>query len=139
MLNNFKEFIIRGNVVDLSVGVIMGAAFTGIVNSFVTDILMPPIGKLSADIDFSNFFVNLSDGHYPTLKAAKEAGAVTINYGRFITELVHFTLVAFAVFLLVHSINKFRRQQDARPKPVPRMEVLMQEMCEHLKCIAKRE
>ncbi len=89
MINEFKQFITRGNVLDLAVGIIIGAAFTGIVNSLVADILMPPIGKIMGGIDFSNFFINLSEGHYNSLKAAKEAGAATINYGLFLNQVIN--------------------------------------------------
>src|SRR5690606_4433576 len=93
MLEEFKKFIARGNVIDLAVGIIIGAAFTGIVNSLVKDIIMPPIGKLSGGVDFKNFFINLSEGSFDTLSAAQEAGAVTINYGLFANQVVNFLIV----------------------------------------------
>lgn len=133
MLNEFKQFIARGNVIDLAVGIIMGAAFTGIVNSLVADILMPPIGKLMGGIDFSNFFFNLSEGSYATLQAAKSAGAATINYGVFLNHLINFLIVSFAVFMLVKQVNRFRKAEDAKPVAQPRQEILLEEIRDLLK------
>ena len=135
MLQEFKQFISRGNVVDLAVGIIMGAAFTGIVNSLVKDIIMPPVGKLMGGIDFSGFFINLSSGHYDTLKAAQEAGAATINYGLFLNQVINFLIVAFAVFMLVKQVNRFKKAQDAADlaAPPPRSEVLLEEIRDLLK------
>lgn len=107
MLQEFKKFAMRGNVVDLAVGVIIGAAFGKIITSLVSDVIMPPIGLLLGGIDFSNIFINLSGGDYPSLAAAKDAGAATINVGVFINTLLDFTIIAFAIFLLVRQINKF--------------------------------
>jgi large conductance mechanosensitive channel len=133
MIHEFKQFITRGNVLDLAVGIIIGAAFTGIVNSLVADILMPPIGKIMGGIDFSNFFINLSDGHYVSLKAAKEAGAATINYGLFLNQVINFLIVSFAIFMIVKQANRFRKAQDATPAPAPRSEVLLEEIRDLLK------
>lgn len=133
MFNEFKKFITRGNVVELAVGIIIGAAFTGIVNSLVNDIIMPPIGKIMGGIDFSNFFINLSEGSYPTLKAAKEAGAATINYGLFINQVLNFLIVSFAVFILVKQVNRFRTKQEAVPIVPPRSEQLLEEIRDLLK------
>lgn len=134
MLNEFKQFIARGNVIDLAVGIIMGAAFTGIVNSLVKDIIMPPIGKIMGGFDFSNLFLNLSDGSYVTLKAAQEAGAATINYGIFLNQVINFLIVAFAVFMLVKQVNRFKRQEEARPTvSPPRQEILLEEIRDLLK------
>jgi large conductance mechanosensitive channel len=109
MWREFRDFAVRGNVVDLAVGLILGAAFTTIVNSLVNDILMPPIGLLLGGIDFSDFFITLKGaGGYPTVAAAKTAGAVTLNYGLFINTVIRFVIVAFAVFLLVKQINRLR-------------------------------
>lgn len=108
MLQEFKTFISRGNVIDLAVGIIMGAAFTAIVNSLVSDVIMPPIGMLIGGLDFSNLFLSLSGGDYANLKAAKDAGAATINYGIFINAIIHFIIVSFAVFILVRQVNRFR-------------------------------
>lgn len=133
MFGEFKQFIARGNVIDLAVGIIMGAAFTGIVNSLVKDVIMPPIGKILGGIDFSNFFINLSGGSYATLKAAQEAGAATINYGLFANQVINFLIVSFAVFLLVKQVNRFQRQKDAAPVAPPRSEQLLAEIRDLLK------
>ena len=113
MWQEFKTFAMRGNVIDLAVGVIIGAAFGKIVASLVNDIVMPPIGLLIARIDFSNLFLNLSGPHYDSLKAAKEAGAATVNYGLFINELINFAIVAFVIFLVVRYINRLTRRAAA--------------------------
>lgn len=122
MLKEFKEFAMRGNVVDMAVGIIIGAAFGTIVNSLVQDVIMPPIGLLLGKIDFTNFFVVLKEGKaagpYASVAAAKAAGAVTMNYGVFINTIISFLIVVFAVFLLVRTINKMRRQEEALP-PAP--------------------
>jgi len=119
MFREFREFAMRGNVVDMAVGIIIGAAFGTIVNSLVADIIMPPIGLLLGDVDFANLFAVLREGKvagpYGSLAAAKAAGAVTLNYGVFINTIISFLIVAFAVFLLVRSINKLKRQQEAVP------------------------
>jgi large conductance mechanosensitive channel len=115
MLKEFKEFALRGNVVDLAIGIVIGGAFGKIVSSFVGDILMPPIGLLLGNVDFSNLFVNLSGGRYESLAAAQEAGAATINYGLFISTVIDFVIVAFAMFLLVRQINRLQREEDEEP------------------------
>lgn len=107
MLKEFKEFAMRGNMLDLAVGVIIGAAFGGVVTSLVNDLLMPPLGRLVGRVDFSSLFVNLSDQHYDSLAAAKAAGAPTLNYGNFLNTIINFIIVAFAVFLLVRAVNKW--------------------------------
>jgi len=107
MLKEFKEFAMRGNVLDLAVGVIIGAAFGKIVSSLVDDILMPPIGKVLGHMDFSNLFINLSETSYPTIAAAKAAGSPTLNYGIFLNAIINFLIVAFAVFLLVRTVNRW--------------------------------
>lgn len=113
MLNDFRTFVMRGNVVDLAVGVIIGAAFGAITKSLVDDVIMPPIGLALGGIDFSNMFLVLKEGAapgpYATLAAAKEAGAVTLNYGLFITSVVTFLIIAFAVYLLVKAVNRLHR------------------------------
>lgn len=120
MWKEFREFAMRGNVLDMAVGIVIGAAFGKIVSSFVSDVLMPPLGLLVGNIDFSDLFVVLKHGTvpgpYPTLAKAQEAGAVTINYGVFIDTVVSFLVVAFAVFLLVKSVNRLKRQ-EAPPAP----------------------
>ena len=113
MLKEFRTFIVRGNMVDLAVGIVIGAAFTTVVNSFVTDLLMPPIGLLLGRIDFNNLFITLSGGPYPTIAAAKAAGAPTLNYGLFINNVINLLIVGFAVFLVVKQVNRLRG-----PEPV---------------------
>jgi len=140
MLKEFREFIARGSVIDLAVGVVVGAAFTAIVNSLVTDILMPPLGLLLGGIDFSNFFVTLKGtGGYPSLDAAKAAGAVTLNYGQFINAVIRFLIVAFAIFVLVKQVNRIYRKPAAPPPPAepPRQEVLLTEIRDILKQSAR--
>ncbi len=113
MLKEFKEFAMRGNVLDLAVGVIIGAAFGKIVASLVEDVLMPPLGRLIGHMDFSNLFLNLGDKSYETIAAAKAAGAPTLNYGNFINTIINFLIVAFAIFLLVRMVNRW----TATPAP----------------------
>jgi large conductance mechanosensitive channel len=117
MLSEFKTFIMRGNVIDLAVGVIMGAAFGTIVTSLVNDILMPPIGRLLGGVDFKDLFVSLSGQSYPTLAAAKAAAAPTINYGVFLNAVISFAIVAFAVFLLVQQVNRLFPKPAGPPAP----------------------
>ncbi len=117
MMAEFKKFVMRGNVLDLAVGIIIGAAFGKIVSSLVNDILMPPIGKLLGGVNFADFFINLSGGSYDTLAAAKEAGAATINYGVFLNTIIEFLIVALAVFLLVRWINKLVTPPPPPPAP----------------------
>ena len=136
MLDEFKKFIARGNVVDLAVGIIMGAAFTGIVNSLVKDVIMPPIGMVTGGIDFSGLYFNLSGGDYASLKAAQDAGAATINYGVFINQIINFVIVSFAVFVLVKQVNRLQVKQAANPPappPPPRSELLLEEIRDLLK------
>ncbi len=116
MLKEFKEFVMRGNVLDMAVGIIMGAAFGKIVTVFVSDVLMPPIGLLLGSVDFSNLFLNLSAKSYATLAEAKAAGAATVNYGLFLNTVIDFLIVAFAIFLLIRQVNRLRAPQVA---PVP--------------------
>ena len=120
MLKEFKEFVMRGNVVDMAVGIIIGAAFGTIIKSLVSDVIMPPIGLLFGYIDFSNLFIVLRQGAkeagpYGSLAAAKAAGAVSINYGFFINTVISFVIVAFAVFLLIRGVNKMKRQAETPP------------------------
>ncbi len=116
MLKEFKEFAMRGNVVDMAVGIVIGAAFGRIVSSFVNDVLMPPIGMLMGNLDFSNLFINLSGQAVGTLAEAQERGLATINYGMFLNTVIDFLIVAFAIFLLVRQLNRLRR--EAEPAPV---------------------
>ncbi|HTP05118.1 MAG TPA: large conductance mechanosensitive channel protein MscL [Nitrospirota bacterium] len=118
MLKDFKEFIMRGNVVDLAVAVIIGAAFGKIVSSLVNDVLMPPIGLILGNVDFSNLFVNLPSTSYKSLAEAKAAGAATINYGVFLNAVVDFIIMAFVIFLLVRAVSRMKRLQTA---PAPAM------------------
>lgn len=122
MLDEFKKFAIRGNVIDMAVGIIIGAAFGSIVQSLVTDVITPPIGLLTGNVDFTNLFLVLKEGTptapYATLQAAQDAGAVTINYGLFLNTVVSFLIVAFAIFLLVRYINQLR-EPDEGPAPPP--------------------
>lgn len=111
MLKEFKEFAMKGNVIDMAVGIIIGAAFGKIITSLVNDILMPPIGRLIGKMDFSNLFINLSGADYETVAEAKKAGAATINYGLFLNATIDFLIVAFAIFLLVRQINRLKREQ----------------------------
>ena len=113
MLDEFKKFAMRGNVMDMAVGIVIGAAFTKIVDSFVKDILMPPIGLALGKVDFSNLYLSLTGQSFPSLEAAKAAGAPTINYGLFINTVIDFLIVAFAIFLLVRWVNKMREKPEA--------------------------
>jgi large conductance mechanosensitive channel len=133
MLKEFKEFAMRGNVVDLAIGVIIGAAFGKIVTSLVNDVLMPPIGLLLGNVDFSNLFLNLN-GNYETVEAATSAGAPIIKYGLFINTVIDFVIVAFVIFLLVKGINRLKKQQEAAPPPGPSaQEKLLMEIRDVLK------
>ncbi|MDJ0936958.1 MAG: large conductance mechanosensitive channel protein MscL [Kiloniellales bacterium] len=115
MFEEFKKFAMRGNVVDMAVGIIIGAAFGKIVASFVKDIIMPPIGLLLGDVDFSNLFVTLSEGSYETMAQAQEAGAATLNYGAFINTVVDFLIVAFAIFIVIRQMNRLKKTEEAAP------------------------
>jgi large conductance mechanosensitive channel len=140
MFKEFREFAMRGNVVDMAVGIIIGGAFGLIVSSLVADIIMPPIGLLLGNVDFTDLFVILKEGTppgpYASLEAAKTAGAVTVNYGLFINRIISFVIVAFAVFLLIKSINTMRARQEAAPAAPPeptKQEVLLAEIRDILK------
>ena len=115
MLKEFKAFAMRGNVIDMAVGIVIGAAFGKIVSSFVGDVLMPPIGKLMGNVNFADLFYVLGDGKFDTLAAAKEAGAATINYGVFINTVLDFVIVAFAIFMVIRQMNKLKKQEEAPP------------------------
>jgi large conductance mechanosensitive channel len=117
MLKEFRDFAMRGNVVDLAVGLIIGAAFGKIVTSLVNDILMPPLGLLLGSVDFSNLFINLSSHHYATLAEARQAGAATVNYGAFINTIIDFVIVAFAIFILIKQINQLQRLHKKEAPP----------------------
>lgn len=124
MFNEFKAFISRGNVIDLAVGIIIGSAFTAIVSSLVSDIIMPPIGLVLGGIDFSDFFISLDGETYKSLKAAKDAGATTINYGLFINAVIKFLIVAMAVFILVKQVNRLQKKPEAAPALTKDQELL---------------
>lgn len=113
MLKEFKAFAMRGNVVDMAIGIIIGAAFGKIVTSLVTDILMPPIGLILGKVDFSNLFLNISGKAYASVAEAKAAGAATINYGVFLNNIIDFVIVAFAIFLLIRQINRWNKPAPA--------------------------
>ena len=129
MLKEFKEFALRGNVVDMAVGIVIGAAFSTIVKSLVDDIIMPPIGLVTGGVDFSNLYINLSGGDYQSLAQAREAGAATINVGLFINSVISFAIVAFALFMLIKGMNQLRRKQEEEPasEPPPSREVQLLE------------
>ena len=115
MLKEFRDFAVRGNVLDMAIGIIMGAAFGKIISSLVSDLLMPPIGLLLGRVDFGSLFLNLSGTAYPSLAAAREASAPTINYGVFVNTVLDFLIVAFAIFLLIRQINRLRRKEEEKP------------------------
>src|SRR6056297_1564370 len=119
MLNEFKKFIMRGNVLDMAVGIVIGTAFVAIVRSFVNDIIMPPIGLLLGGIDFSNLFILLKQGVTPgpflTVAEAQEAGAVTLNYGVFINTIISFLIIGFAIFLIIRKVNSMKKKEEAAP------------------------
>lgn len=133
MWREFRDFAVRGNVVDLAVGFILGAAFTTIVNSLVNDILMPPIGLLLGGIDFSDFFITIKGQSYPSIAAAKAGGAVTINYGLFINSVIKFVIVAFAVFILVKQINRLKLNMGPAAAGPTKTEELLTEIRDLLK------
>jgi large conductance mechanosensitive channel len=113
MFKEFKEFAMRGNVIDMAVGIVIGGAFGKIVSSFVKDIIMPPIGKLMGGVDFSSLYINLSGGSYASLAEAQEAGAATLNYGVFINTLLDFIIIAFAIFMVIRAMNKMKKKEEA--------------------------
>jgi large conductance mechanosensitive channel len=136
MFKEFKEFAMRGNMLDMAVGIIMGAAFSGLVTSIVNDMIMPIVGAVTGGVDFSSFFINLSgpQDQFPSLDAAKAAGAATVNYGFFINLVINFLIVAFVMFLLIKGMNKLRREAPAAPPPAPpRSETLLEEIRDLLK------
>jgi large conductance mechanosensitive channel len=119
MLKEFKEFAMKGNVLDMAIGVIIGGAFGKIVSSLVSDVLMPPIGLLMGKVDFSSLFIDLSRTSPPSLTAAKAAGAPTLNYGVFLQSVFDFIIVAFVIFMLVKQVNRFKKETPAAPPPAP--------------------
>ena len=137
MLKEFREFAVKGSVVDMAVGIIIGAALGKIVDSLVKDLIMPPIGLALGNVDFVNLFMVLKQGAQPgpylTLEAAQKAGAVTFNYGAFINTLTSFIIVAFVVFLLVRAINRMRREEEKKPAATPEEVALLREIRDTLK------
>jgi large conductance mechanosensitive channel len=125
MLNEFKEFALRGNVMDMAVGIIIGAAFSTIVRSLVDDIIMPPIGVVTGGVDFSSIFIALNGQHYDSLAAARQAGAPTMNIGLFTNNVITFVIVAFVLFMAINAMNQLRRKQEEDPasEPPPSREV----------------
>jgi len=119
MLKEFKDFAVKGNVVDMGVGIVIGAAFTSIVTSFVSDIVNPILGVITGGIDFSNLFINLGAGEFESLKAAQEAGAPTINYGLFINAIISFLIVAWVLFLVVKGVNRLKRELEEKKEAAP--------------------
>ena len=137
MLKEFRDFAVRGSVVDMAIGIIIGAAFGKIVDSLVKDVIMPPIGLLLGQVDFSNLFLVMKQGAqagpYISVDVAQKAGAVTFNYGVFINTLISFVIVAFAVFLLIRVINRLKKQEEAKPAATPEDVVLLREIRDALK------
>jgi len=137
MLKEFRDFAVRGNVVDMAVGIIIGAAFGKIVDSLVKDVIMPPIGLLLGQVDFSNLFLVMKQGTqagpYMNVEVAQKAGAVTFNYGVFINTVISFVIVAFAVFLLIRVINRLKKQEEAKHAATPEDVVLLREIRDALK------
>jgi large conductance mechanosensitive channel len=137
MFQEFKEFALKGNLVDMATGIIIGAAIGTLVNSLVNDIIMPPIGLLLGGADFANIFLTIKEGAtagpYGSVESAAAAGAVTINFGLFINALISFLIVAFVVFILIKGMNNLRRQEEAAPPPPPKSEVLLEEIRDALR------
>lgn len=133
MFNEFKAFIAKGNVMDMAVGIIIGAAFTAIVNSMVGDILMPVIGVFTSGMDFSNLFVALDGNSYATLAAAEEAGATVVKYGVFMNAVINFLIVAFVIFMLIKQVNRLKEKEAAAPATPPADVKLLTEIRDLLK------
>jgi large conductance mechanosensitive channel len=133
IFEEFRKFAMRGSVVDLAVGVVIGAAFTGIVNSLVKDVITPPIGLLTGGLDFGNLFVVLKGTHLETLKATQDAGAITINYGLFINAIINFLIVALALFLVIRQLNRLTAPKNPPPESVPEDTKLLREIRDSLK------
>ncbi|MEO1137348.1 MAG: large conductance mechanosensitive channel protein MscL [Pseudomonadota bacterium] len=136
IIKEFQEFAVKGNVMDMAVGIIIGGAFGTIVKSLVDDVIMPPVGWMMGDVDFSDLFFNLSDVQYESLSAAQEAGAPVIAYGSFINNVIAFLVVAWAVFLLIKGMNSLKKKQEEAPAEAPappRSEVLLEEIRDALK------
>ncbi len=133
MISEFKEFAMKGNVMDMAVGIIIGGAFGKIISSLVSDIIMPIVGKMMGGVDFSTLFMNLGDGEYATLAAAQEAGAATLNYGSFIQAAIDFLIIAFAIFMMIKAMNSSKKAEEEAPAAPPAEEVLLTEIRDLLK------
>ena len=136
MLEEFKKFAMRGNVVDMAVGIVIGGAFGKIVSSLVNDVIMPPIGMVMGNVDFSQLYINLTGEEFASLAAAQEAGAATINYGMFINTVLDFTIVAFAIFMVIKGMNNMKKKEEEKPAEPPKPSeevVLLQEIRDALK------
>ena len=119
MMKEFKEFAVKGNMIDMAVGIIIGAAFKSVVSSLVKDVIMPPIGKMLGNVDFSQLFISLGDAGYATIKEAEAAAAPIIKYGAFIQSVVDFLIIAFVIFVMVKGINSMKKKEEAAPEPAP--------------------
>jgi len=128
MMKEFKEFAVKGSLVDMAVGIIMGGALGKIVNSLVADVIMPVVGKLMGGVDFSQMFINLTGDKYDTLAAAETAGAAVMRHGKFIMTIVDFTIIAFVIFMIVKWINSLKKKEEAAPSAPPKNEVLLGEI-----------
>lgn len=138
MFKEFKEFIMRGNVLDMAVGIIIGSAFGAIVTSLVNDVIMPPVGLLLGKVDFANLYIDLTGGGYESLAAAKEAGAATINYGMFLNTIISFLIIAFVVFLMIKGVNRMRREKkEATAEPEPKVPDVQERLVETLDRLTK--
>ena len=133
MISEFKDFAMKGNVMDMAVGIIIGGAFGKIISSLVSDIIMPVVGKMMGGVDFSTLFMNLGDGDYATLAAAQEAGAATLNYGSFIQAALDFLIIAFAIFMMIKAMNSAKKAEEEAPAEPPVEEVLLTEIRDLLK------
>jgi len=133
LFDEFRKFAMRGNVIDLAVGVVVGAAFTGIVNSLVKDVVSPPIGLVTGGLDFTNLFIVLKGPHLATLKASQDAGAITVNYGVFISAIINFLIVALALFLIIRQNNRLTTPKTAPPEVIPEDTKLLREIRDALK------
>ena len=136
MMSEFKKFAMRGNVVDMAVGIVIGGAFGKIVSSLVNDVIMPPIGMVMGNVDFSQLYINLTGEYFASLAAAQEAGAATINYGMFINTVLDFTIVAFAIFMVIKGMNNMKKKEEEKPAEPPKPSeevVLLQEIRDALK------
>ena len=138
-IKEFKEFAMKGNVMDMAVGVIIGGAFGKIVSSLVDDVLMPIIGKLTGGVDFTNLFVNMGDGEYATLAAAKEAGAAVIAYGQFIQNIIDFLIVAFCIFLMIKGMNQLNRKKEEPEQPAAPAGPTTEELLADIRDILKKK